>query len=171
MVVLWVLTICGCSEKTTYVPNNTSNSIVTIIQKKEVSSLTSTDLEMKKEELNEMFDVSVSIEDKEFLAKFHDNTSAKAIVAEMPLTIKMNDFSGQEKVVPLTFDLPKASIYTPSSINVGEIYLWSGNQLVLFYTFLPSNDYRYTPIGYIEDVEGLTEALGSGNVTITLKLE
>ena len=60
---------------------------------------------------------------------------------------------------------PNASTTTPDIIQSGELYLWSGNSLVLFYTTF-SNSYNYVPIGYIEDVSGLTSALGGGNVTV-----
>ncbi|WP_310602321.1 cyclophilin-like fold protein [Anaerosporobacter sp.] len=51
-----------------------------------------------------------------------------------------------------------------------DIYLWSDSSLVLFYTSF-SNSYNYVPIGYIVDVTELTDALGSGSVSIEFKAE
>lgn len=138
-----------------------------------VSSETSvsflTDIGAEKEETDEMITVLVSAHGKAFSAKFHNNALAKAIASQMPFTLDMSDFLGQEKVASLRFDLPNATTETPSTIGPGEIYLWSENQLVLFYTTF-SNSYSYVPIGYIEDVAGLIEALGSGSVAITFSL-
>ncbi len=114
--------------------------------------------------------VNIKIGSDNFTAVLHDNESARAIIREMPFTLKMDDFSSQEKVADLTFDLPSAGTEIPATINAGDIYLWSGNSLVLFYTSF-SNSYRYVPVGYITDVAGLTDALGSGSVEVTFSIE
>ncbi|MDE6662190.1 MAG: hypothetical protein K2K46_02490, partial [Lachnospiraceae bacterium] len=51
----------------------------------------------------------------------------------------------------------------------GDIVLYSGNQMVVFYG---SNSWAYTRLGRITDksAEELKEMLGSGDVTITLEL-
>lgn len=103
--------------------------------------------------------------DKVFIAKFYDNASAEAIIAQMPLTLDMSDYGAQEKIATLTFDLPSASTEVPSRINIGDIYLYSGNSLVLFYTSFP-NVYGYVPVGYVDNVDGLVEALGAGNILV-----
>ena len=113
--------------------------------------------------------INIQVGNKTFAATLYDNESARRILEEMPFTLNMDDFAGQEKVTDLTFDLPSAQRDVPATINAGDIYLWSGNNLVLFYTTF-SNTYSYVPIGYITDVTGLTDALGSGSVEITFSI-
>ena len=52
----------------------------------------------------------------------------------------------------------------------GDIVLYSGNQIVVFYG---SNSWAYTGLGHITDksVDELTELLGNGDVTISLRTE
>jgi len=111
-----------------------------------------------------MIDVNITVGSQVFAARFYDNEPARAIVSAMPFTLEMDDYARQEKVTRLDITLPAAPAETPATINSGDIYLWSGNSLVLFYTTF-SNSYSYVPAGYIVDVTGLTDALGKGSVT------
>lgn len=114
--------------------------------------------------------VRITIGEQVFTATLYDNPSAKAIAEQMPFTLDMDDYAGQEKVTQVSFDLPRASTQTPSAIRAGELYLWSGNSLVLFYTSF-ANSYSYVPIGAIDDTAGLTDALGSGSVSVAFHIE
>lgn len=113
-----------------------------------------------------MLDVTVTINEHTFPAKFYDNESARAIIAHMPFTLDMGDYAGQEKLARLSFDLPAASTEVPDMINIGDLHLYGGNSLVLFYTSF-SNVYSYTPVGTIADTAGLVKALGSGSVQVS----
>lgn len=114
--------------------------------------------------------VNVKVGDSSFTAILYDNESARTIIEQMPFSLDMGDYAGQEKVTGLPFDLPDAPAEKPDIINVGDIYLWSGNSLVLFYTPF-SNSYSYVPVGYIEDTAGLTEALGGGRVQVFFSVD
>ena len=51
--------------------------------------------------------------------------------------------------------------------NYGDIVLYSGNQIVIFYG---SNSWAYTRLGYIDmSREELTDMLGNKDVTVTLE--
>ena len=113
--------------------------------------------------------VTIQVGSKTFTAAMYDNASARTIVQQMPFTLEMDDYASQEKVTGLTFPLPSASTEVPATINAGDIYLWSGNNLVLFYTTF-SNSYSYVPVGYIEDVTGLKDALGDGSVVVAFRI-
>ncbi len=118
---------------------------------------------------NVMPTVNIQVGDRSFIVILHDNESARTIIEEMPFTLEMDDYASQEKVTALSFVLPSARTEAPATINAGELYLWSANNLVLFYTTF-SNSYSYVPIGYIEDVTGLRDALGSGSVKIAFSV-
>lgn len=72
----------------------------------------------------------------------------------------MSDYSGFEKVGPLGRSLTTDNHQTTTS--AGDIVLYSGDQIVMFYG---SNSWSYTRIGKIDDLSGWEEALGSGSIT------
>ena len=47
----------------------------------------------------------------------------------------------------------------------GDVMLYQGNQIVLFYG---SNSWSYTPLGTVDDLTGWAQALGRGDVEVTL---
>ena len=83
-----------------------------------------------------------------------------------PVTIAMSDYSGFEKVGPLGTSLPASNQQTTT--QAGDIVLYQGNQIVIFYG---SNSWSYTRLGHIGDLTGWEEALGGGDVTVTFSLE
>jgi len=107
--------------------------------------------------------VNIQAGDKNFTVVMYDNDSAHTIAQEMPFTLNMDDFASQEKVTKLSFDLPSTSTVVPAAINAGDIYLWSGNNLVLFYTTF-SNSYSYVPIGYITEWTDCYRRIGNTSI-------
>ena len=58
-------------------------------------------------------------------------------------------------------------LYNVKPRNAGDIVLYSGNQIVVFYG---SNSWAYTRLGHIDMTqEELTDLLGNGDVEITLE--
>jgi hypothetical protein len=108
--------------------------------------------------------IRITIGERVFKATLEANDAAKAFKAMLPLTINMSDLNGNEKFFDFPSNLP-ANDSNPRTINSGDLMLWSSNTLVLFYkTF--STSYSYTRLGKIEDLHGLSNALGSGNVMV-----
>ena len=104
-----------------------------------------------------------------FEATFADNTGAKALedlLARGAVTIEMSDYGGFEKVGSLGQYLPRDDRQTTT--QRGDIVLYQGKQIVLFYG---SNSWSYTRLGKINDLTGLAEALGNGDISITLSLQ
>lgn len=113
--------------------------------------------------------IIITVNTKAFTATLLDNNSAKAFKEMLPLTIHMIELNGNEKYFELPKSLPTNSS-NPGTIKNGDLMLYGSKTLVLFYkTFLTS--YNYTKLGSINDAEGLTSALGAGNVTVTFELE
>ena len=89
----------------------------------------------------------------------------RALTAEKPLTIKMSMYGGFEQVGPIGQALPRNDVQTVT--GSGDIVLYSGNQIVVFYG---SNSWAYTRLGHITDksAQEMAELLGKGDVTITI---
>ena len=103
--------------------------------------------------------VSVDWEDNESLQ------ALKKLCSNQPLIIQMSMYGGFEQVGSIGTDLPQNDVSTTTSS--GDIVLYSGNQMVVFYG---CNTWAYTRLGHITDKTQaeLTELLSNGNVTITL---
>ena len=102
---------------------------------------------------------------------WEDNDAVQALkelVAEQPLTIEMSMYGGFEQVGSIGQSLPRDDQQTTTTS--GDIVLYSGNQLVVFYG---SNSWAYTRLGHITDQtpEQMKALLGNGDVTITLSME
>ncbi|WP_373512318.1 cyclophilin-like fold protein [Persicitalea sp.] len=113
--------------------------------------------------------IKIKVNAQTFTATLLDNNSAKAFKEMLPLTINMTELNGNEKYYDLSNSLSTNSS-NPGSIKNGELMLYGSKTLVLFYKIF-STPYSYTKLGMIDDVTGLTSALGSGNSTVSFELE
>lgn len=113
--------------------------------------------------------MNVQIGSSTFTATLENNTAVDSFVRMMqtaPVVIQMNDYSGFEKVGSIGTSLPASNSQTTT--QSGDIVLYNGNQIVIFYG---SNSWSYTRLGKIDDLSGWEEALGSGDVTVTFSME
>ena len=97
---------------------------------------------------------------------WEDNESVEALkdlAAEAPLTIQMSPYGGFEQVGPIGTSLPRNDEQTVT--EPGDLVLYSGNQIVVFYG---SNSWAYTRLGRIRDMDqaALTELLGADAVSL-----
>ena len=116
-------------------------------------------------------EISMTIGDTAVEVEWLENDSVKAIkemLAGGSLTIQMSMYGGFEQVGSLGQAITRNDSQTVT--EAGDIVLYSGNQIVVFYG---SNSWSYTRLGRITDKtpSELTDLLGSGDVTITLSLE
>ena len=103
--------------------------------------------------------VSVDWEDNEAVEALKD------LCRNQPLTIQMSMYGGFEQVGSIGTALPQNDMRTTTS--AGDIVLYSGDQMVVFYG---SNSWAYTRLGHITDKTQaeLATLLSNGNVTVIL---
>ena len=104
-------------------------------------------------------DVAVDWEENESVE------ALKALCQDKPLTIQLSMYGGFEQVGPIGQRLPRNDSKTTT--QAGDIVLYSGNQIVVFYG---SNAWAYTRLGHIQDksAQEMAELLGHGDVTVTI---
>ena len=134
--------------------------------------------EASHEERNEQEDVlmpetiKISVSGKSLPVKIVENEATKALVAalrEASITYEADDYGGFEKVGPLGRSLPTGNAQITT--QPGDVILYSGNQIVLFYG---SNSWSYTRIGKMEygtldELKSFLKA-GEGKIKVTLSL-
>lgn len=122
-----------------------------------------------KEDENMENKMTVEVNGNRFTVTLENNEAVEALtemMREKPVTIQMREYSGFEKVGSLGTSLPTNDRQTTT--QSGDIVLYQGNQIVIFYG---SNSWSYTRLGKIEDLTGWNDALGSGDVTVTFSLD
>ncbi len=116
--------------------------------------------------------IQLTVSGKSLPVKIEDNAATKALVAalrEASITYEADDYGGFEKVGALGRSLPTSN--TQISTQPGDVILYSGNQIVLFYG---SNSWSYTRIGKMEygtldELKTFLKA-GQGKIPVTLSL-
>ena len=113
-------------------------------------------------------DMKMTIGDTEVSVEWEENESVQALMelaGNEPLTIQMSMYGGFEQVGSIGTSLPRNDQQTTT--NAGDIVLYSGDQIVVFYG---SNSWAYTRLGHITDksAEEMANLLGNGDVTITI---
>lgn len=114
-------------------------------------------------------EIQLMIDDEPVEVEWESNESIdalKELIKDNPLTINMSMYGGFEQVGPIGASLPSNDKQMTTSS--GDIVLYSGNQIVLFYG---SNSWSYTKLGkMLLDQTKLKELLGNGGVKVTLSL-
>ena len=89
----------------------------------------------------------------------------KELVSEEPISIQMSMYGGFEQVGNLGTSLPRND--KQITTEAGDIVLYSGNQIVMFYG---SHSWSYTRIGKVTGMtkSELEDLLGNGDVMVTI---
>ncbi len=113
----------------------------------------------------------LKINDEKIPVVWENNKSVERLkeqVNQKDVVVKMSMYGGFEQVGSLGFSLPRED----KNINTvaGDIVLYSGNQIVVFYG---SNSWSYTKLGKIIDKSSsdLKKILGNGDVVLKISFE
>ena len=122
--------------------------------------------EIKKESV-----MKISVNRTELRASFADTKAAQELKEKLssgPVTLELGEYGGFEKVGKLPWTLSRTD--EKVSTEAGDIMLYQGNQMTIFYN---TNSWSYTRIGVIDEADRakLPELFGSGDVTVTLSLD
>ncbi len=108
--------------------------------------------------------MTLKIGETEVPVTWEDNPSVAALRELLPLTIPMSMYGGFEQVGPIGQSIDRND--TQITTSFGDIVLYSGSQLVIFYG---SNSWAYTRLGHIDlSQQELTALLSQGDVTVTI---
>ena len=112
----------------------------------------------------------IKVNNKILDVELEDNSATKELKEKIQngdIIVHAKEYGGFEKVGDFEFSLPREDKNITTS--AGDIILYQGNQISLFYN---SNSWNYTRLGKIKDItsEELKNILGNGDVTITLTL-
>ena len=118
------------------------------------------------EEDNEMEDsMRLLIGETEVPVTWEENASVEALKELSPVTIQMSMYGGFEQVGSIGQSIVRNDKQTKT--NYGDIVLYSGDQIVVFYG---SNSWSYTRLGHIDlTQQEMKDLLGGGDVSITLQ--
>ena len=115
--------------------------------------------------------VRLKVGDNTMTATLTDNEATRELtklLEQGDLTIRMSDYGGFEKVGALPQSFPTSN--TQITTVPGDIMLYQGNQMVIFYG---SNSWGYTRLGKIDGAtaSNIRQFLGNGDIILTLSLE
>jgi len=168
ILILMGLMLCGCGGSDAADETETAGTAEEVAETEDEATEAEEEVTEETEESEEM--MRFYINDTELEVTWEDNDSVRAlkgIASEGPITIGMSMYGGFEQVGPIGQDLPRNDRQTTT--GAGDIVLYSGNQIVVFYG---SNSWSYTRLGHIEGKtpEELTDMLGTADVTLTIDI-
>lgn len=129
--------------------------------------------EIKAQTTTSEMKLNITIDGKTLPVILLENEATRALVAalqESPITYEADDYGGFEKVGALGRSLPTSN--QQITTEAGDVILYSGNQIVLFYG---SNTWSYTRLGRIQyttldELKSFLKA-GQGRISVTLSAE
>lgn len=115
--------------------------------------------------------MTMKIGDTKVNVEWEDNQAVERLrdmAKDGDITIQMSMYGGFEQVGSIGQSLPRDDKQTTT--RSGDIVLYSGNQMVVFYG---SNSWSYTRLGHISDKNEteMADLLSQGDVKITISIE
>ena len=154
-VIMMMFVISACAGRTS------NDSAVSMREQEEIPG--------EAEEVIVMDELLLSVGDKNLSVEWEDNESVDALkdLAGSEMKINMAMYGGFEQVGSIGTSLPRND--SQMTTSPGDIVLYSGNQIVIFYG---SNSWAYTRLGKITGLneKELEDTFGNGDVTIGLSV-
>lgn len=153
--ILFVLSGCTAQKSISTEPQTTFSQTESVIP-----------VEPSDEETQKAEDaMRLLIGETEVPVTWENNASVEELKELSPVTIQMSMYGGFEQVGPIGQSIVRNDVQTETSY--GDIVLYSGNQIVIFYG---SNSWAYTRLGHVDlSQQEMREMLGSRDVAITLE--
>jgi hypothetical protein len=184
MIISFTLTACGGKTQNNKSDASSANQIkktVTVnlssnratnsssVQEQQKKTTSKTNINTSHQKGEEKM-ITLTVNGTTLRAELTDNSSAEALkemLANGPLTVKMSDYASMEKVGSLGRNLPTND--EQITTEAGDLILYQGNQLVIYYA---PNSWNFTRLGKIKNVTAseLKKILGTGNVEVTLAM-
>lgn len=164
--IIGVLTACGDTESTDTTEPALTSDTGTAAENPDGETI-AYETSVSTDEEDNALKIKITAGERTFTATLYDSGSAEAFKALLPLTPDMSELNGNEKYYYLPDSLPTAPS-VPPEIHAGDIMLYGNSCLVLFYEGFTTS-YSYTPIGRMDDPDGLAAALGSGSVRVSFE--
>lgn len=112
--------------------------------------------------------MTLRIGEQEVAVTWEENASVEALsdlLGDGPISIQMSMYGGFEQVGPIGQNIVSKDEQTTT--EAGDIVLYSGDQIVIFYG---SNSWAYTRLGHVNlSQEEMADLLGNGDVELTLQ--
>ena len=148
------------------ISNNTEIVNTNTVQNTDISN--NTIIENRVDE--EMDTVYIKVNNKVLDIELEDNSATKELREQLKngdVIVNAHEYGGFEKVGNLGFSLPRED--RDITTSAGDIVLYQGNQISLFYN---SNSWSYTKLGKIINIDNdeLKNILGNGDVTLVFTL-
>ena len=162
---LIALLLAGCGSTTPEEVSVTDDAPAETQTETETAEVETTETELTEE--NQENTMRLLIGETEVPVTWEENTSVDALKDLCPLTIQMSMYGGFEQVGPIGQSIVSDDQQT--STDYGDIVLYSGNQIVVFYG---TNSWAYTRLGHVElSQQEMRDLLANGDVTITFEIE
>ncbi len=149
MLALLCCTACGHAKEHNEPVNDTQTNPITTSKHSQVNAM------------------QLLINGQTFDLTLTDSATATDFVRLAPFSLTMQDHLTNEKFATLPTALTQNDRKI-GKIQVGDVLLWQGDTLVIFYEIFES-EYHYTRLGKINNPQGLKQALGQGDVVVRVQ--
>ena len=161
-----VVMLAGCGRKTAEIIKDPVTEDQSVLTETADNKKPEESADLTQEADTEDMELVMTIDGIEVSVAWENNESVDAIrklAASGGLEINMSMYGGFEQVGSIGQSIPRND--TQTAAKAGDIVLYSGNQIVVFYG---SNSWAYTRLGRITDKteQELAEMLGNRNVVL-----